>query len=45
MVRLENHGLSREDYVRFRNGVHIEYGAQTKCRNCKVIRGTSEPLK
>lgn len=41
MVEIVNHGLSEFDYRMLRSQVIIRYGAQTKCRRCKVIQNIS----
>lgn len=40
IVKIENKSLSPDDYNRFRNGVRVQYGAETKCRKCKRVRET-----
>lgn len=42
MMSVENRSLSSEDFNKFRGGVDIRYGAETKCRKCKRIRETLE---
>ena len=45
MLNMENVSLTDENYQQFKGGVKIEYGGQTKCRECKRVRETMTKAK